>query len=429
MAQGCVSSDHSGRDFTILGEEGSALQPRRTKELSLLALESRIKRELRVHMRTLGFIRSANGELRPPDDSKESLRSLHRLQREERLAQEGRFIEREWPELRNHFADGKEVNPARISPRLELVLAETWQSRLFRLASLTWSVPVSQGYGRRMRFLLWDDNNDRLIGIIALGDPVFNLSVRDGLIGWTAEQRRERLVNVLDAYVLGALPPYSFLLAGKLVACLLKTKEVRDAFSQRYSKAKGVISNKRKHASLALITTSSALGRSSVYNRLSLGGTNYFRSIGYTAGWGHFHIPKDVFELIRNYLEIKGDTYAFNNRFGDGPNWRMRAIRQALSSTGLNPDLLRHGVSREVFVCEIASNARSFLIGKSKKACYRGLLSANQVSELAKARWIVPRAVRRSEYREWKKDQLGCMLEQPVAFYGKSLAGSAGNEV
>ena len=71
-----------------------------------------------------------------------------------------------------------------------------------------------------MRFLVWDTENGKLIGILALGDPVFNLSARDHHIGWTSTQRKKRLVGVMDAYVLGAVPPYSSLLCGKLIACL-----------------------------------------------------------------------------------------------------------------------------------------------------------------------------------------------------------------
>jgi hypothetical protein len=119
-------------------------------------------------------------------------------------------------------------------PRLELVEADTWQSDLFRLAGLSWSVPVSAGFGRRLRYLVWDDSNEKLIGIIALGDPVFNLKVRDELIDWTSKDRAKRLVNIMDAYVLGAVPPYNFLLGGKLVASLIRTKEVRDDFAKKY---------------------------------------------------------------------------------------------------------------------------------------------------------------------------------------------------
>jgi hypothetical protein len=89
---------------------------------------------------------------------------------------------------------------------LQRISGGTWESDLFRLAALTWSVPVSNGFGRRLRYLVWDNHNNKLIGIIAIGDPVFNLSVRDTLIDWDAKARGERLVNLMDAYVLGAGP-------------------------------------------------------------------------------------------------------------------------------------------------------------------------------------------------------------------------------
>jgi Domain of unknown function (DUF4338) len=43
--------------------------------------------------------------------------------------------------------------------------------------------------GGRLRYLLWDEHNEKLIGLIAIGDPVFNLSVRDNLIGWNVRDR------------------------------------------------------------------------------------------------------------------------------------------------------------------------------------------------------------------------------------------------
>jgi len=63
-----------------------------------------------------------------------------------------------WPRFIRYFASGRDVRPERIKPRLEVVHKDTWQSDLFRLASLTWSIPVSNGYGRRLRFLVWDSS-------------------------------------------------------------------------------------------------------------------------------------------------------------------------------------------------------------------------------------------------------------------------------
>jgi len=50
-----------------------------------------------------------------------------------------------------------------------------------------------------------DDSNGKLIGLLALGDAVFNLRVRDALIEWDHQRRAEALVNMMDA-CFGALP-------------------------------------------------------------------------------------------------------------------------------------------------------------------------------------------------------------------------------
>jgi hypothetical protein len=200
----------------------------------------------------LGFVEDEDGRLRPPNSSKEGLRAVHRLHRAERLSGEASFIKTAAPKLLQYFAEGKELVPSRISPRIQPVESGTMESDLFRLASLTWSVPVSQGYGRRMRFLVWDSSNGKLMGLIALGDPVFNLRVRDQRIGWTVEGREKRLVDVMDAYVLGALPPYSQLLGGKLIACLTRSREIRDCFFKKVWEKKKHHCQKEKTCGLGI---------------------------------------------------------------------------------------------------------------------------------------------------------------------------------
>jgi len=308
--------------------------------------------------------------------------------------------------LRQYFANGDAIDPASVVPRLELVEPRTWQSDLFRMAALTWSVPVSQGYGRRMRFLVWDDASGHLMGLMGLGDPVFNLRPRDEWIGWSAADRKRRLVHTLDAFVLGAVAPYSFLLGSKAIAVLVRTREVRDAFRRRYGQTVGSISHRRKNARLVLVTTSSALGRSSVYNRLTLGDEPLFRRLGYSQGFGHFHIPRDDFALMREYLQSCDHAYARNFEYGDGPNWRMRAVRECLGRIGLNPALLRHGIRREVFGCTLARNAVAFLRGEAKTPKYADLFSAAEMGIMARERWMVARAARDKSYQSWTREQL-----------------------
>ena len=156
--------------------------------VTISSFENNLKRKVRRHLRQIGFRRQNNGSLAIDGDGKEAIRALHAAQRKAGLVKNREFLSHRAPTLIEHFASGKDIHPEEISPRLERIYAGTRQSELFRLASLTWSVPVSSGFGRRLRYLVWDDSNDKIIGLIAIGDPVFNLAVRDNL-DWLVRER------------------------------------------------------------------------------------------------------------------------------------------------------------------------------------------------------------------------------------------------
>ncbi len=76
-----------------------------------------------------------------------------------------------------------------------------------------------------MRFLVVDGiSDDKVIGLIGLADPVYVLASRDSAIGWNREWRKERLFSVMDAFVLGAVPPYNALCGGKLASAARHVK-------------------------------------------------------------------------------------------------------------------------------------------------------------------------------------------------------------
>jgi Domain of unknown function (DUF4338) len=374
--------------------------------VKLMVREAQLRRRVRAHLKKLGFGRGPNGDLVPPRLDKAGYRELHAPQRAERLAEEAKFLQGQQADLITHFASGSEVNVQSMRIRVELIDHSSWQSDLFRFATLLWSIPVSKGFGRRMRFLVWDDHTEKLVGVFALGDPVFNLGARDRLIGWTAKDRGSRLVHMLDGYVIGAVPPYNRILGGKLVASLMRTQEVVAAFRARYGSSEGIISGSSKNAHLVAITTTSALGRSAIYNRLRLDGISYLESIGFTGGYGHFHFPRALFDEMRDYLEYRKDPYANNHQYGDGPNWRLRSIRRALHLLGMNPDLLKHGLAREVFVSHLADNAVDVLSGRRKRPKYGSLLTAANVAQLAISRWMLPRALRDESYRQVTREEI-----------------------
>lgn len=352
------------------------------------------------HLASIGLSRDhhSNGSL-----SKEGVRAVHRAHRLQAAEAERIMLKRHGALLLSHFACGSEIEVAKISPYLVEVQSDTLNAELFRAATLLWSVPVSRGFGRRLRFLVKDAQNDKLIGIVALGDPVFNLSCRDKWIGWDVAGRTDRLVNVMDAYVLGAVPPYSQLIGGKLVAAVVASKEVGEAFERKYNSSIGLIARQAKHARLALVTTTSSLGRSSLYNRLKLPDLFEFKRVGHTEGWGHFQIPDSIFEEMRELLRSEGHKYASGHKYGDGPNWRVRVIRASLKRIGLSEDLLRHGIRREVFGVPLAKNWREYLCGEARQAD----LCPPSVRVLGNAcveRWMLPRSRSDESYRSWTRE-------------------------
>ena len=392
--------------------------------ISVSARESSLRRRVRRQLRLLGFRKSDGGSLEIDGNDKDVVRNLHGPHRRDRLSTNADFLSKHASALLRYFASGRDINPAEIKPELERVYANTWQADLFRMAALTWSVPVSRGFGRRLRYVIWDAQNEKLLGLIAIGDPVFNLSARDSLIGWNAEDRRERLVNVMDAYVLGAVPPYNTLLGGKMVACLVRSRQIYNEFTRTYGNTEGIISGRAKKPRLLAVTTSSSMGRSSVYNRLKLGEVRYFQAIGYTRGWGHFHISDDLFVELRSYLRSIGHEYADRHRFGQGPNWRLRTTRAALTALGFRDDLLRHGIRREVFFCSMASNAARILRTGRGRPDLSSLLSVQEVADLARERWILPRAHRKPEYCAWNRSDVLRLLGDPMGIDpGRTASG------
>jgi hypothetical protein len=374
-------------------------------------LRQAIRRELQAHLLDIGLLGPpATAVCADTETAKERIRLSHAMQRKQLLERESRFLSKYGRLLLNkHFAHGSEVAPPRIDPVLCPVSAETEDSAVFRLATLLWSVPVSYGYGRRMRYLVRDRANGKLIGLFGLADPVYNLRARDNWIGWTVQDRRARLVNLMDAHVVGSVPPYNRLLGGKLVAALMTSAEVCQAFSEKYNTTTGIISGQQKRAQLVMITVTSALGRSSMYNRLRLVPLVEFRKVGKTEGWGHFQVPDSVFSKMRQLLTLQGHRYASGHKYGMGPNWRIRVVREALAQVGLPENILRHGIAREIYAAPLAENWREFLKGQMP-TCTPVRPSAADISATALQRWVLPRAIRQPEYECWTREDTWAAL-------------------
>tara|TARA_Y100000310_G_scaffold335040_1_gene416122 strand:- start:1402 stop:2523 length:1122 start_codon:yes stop_codon:yes gene_type:complete len=336
------------------------------------------------------------------ESDKEFIRSRHSGYKRDFLLKNRKFWLDNKSLIESNLVNGENLIVDNIQPKLIPIprLDKSWKSKLFRLARFHWSIPTSNGFGRRLRFLVWDTTHDALIGIIGLTDPVFNMQARDQAIGWDIRAREERLVSVLDAYALGALPPYNRILGGKLVASLLMSKEILEEFDARYSTSKGLISGKNKKPKLAAITTTSVLGRSSVYNRLKLNNTKILRSVGYTSGYGHFHFSEELFTNLKEFLINISPEKAVSYSFGEGPNWKIRVIRDALKHLEIDQKFLKHGFKREIFISKLYENSFEHLSqGVPLTDCK--CLTTKHISKLALNRWVIKRAQNDHNYQSF----------------------------
>lgn len=360
-----------------------------------------LKRKIIRSLKKQGF-RVQGTKLYPPGGTdKEKLRRLHAGALQHCIEASKKGLARHETKLLRRIAAGSEVVPERISPCLVEVLPDSEDELLFRYAKLHWSIPVSPGYGRRLRFLVVDLSNNKLIGLFGLGDPVFSLRARDRWVGWSEESRAQRLHHVMDAFVLGAVPPYSQLLCGKLIAMLMASDEVRRSFQRKYGAREGAIRRRTLDGRLAMITTTSALGRSSIYNRIKSRDRILFHSVGFTQGSGEFHFSNGLYSSISSYANQHCVPTAKQPLWGHGFRNRREVVRKVLRSVGLPADWLYHGVQREIFLVPLARNAREFLKGEHSKLQWFKQ-PAHDLCEWFKERWLLPRANWDKRYRDFE---------------------------
>lgn len=218
---------------------------------------------------------------------------------------------------------------------------------------------------------------------VVISDPVIGLGIRDQYIGWTKEQKLQRLYNCMTAYILGAVPPYNLTLGSKLIALCLMFPEVREVFYNKYKDKISLISGENKQAHLLYIDTLGAFGKSSIYNRL-----NNWKFIGYTKGQSHLHITANgSWELIK---QVVSEDFFNTYKFGQGPNWKMRVLKEGLRELGFSADMVSIGWQRGYYSCPLAENWQEYLVGESDIPQWKPL-KKDDLIEYWKNRWIIPR--------------------------------------
>jgi hypothetical protein len=351
------------------------------------------------------------GFLRFDASSKTNIRELHSIAVNHLLEKNYRLICKYDQKFTNDYiANGNEVNVQKISPKL-IIVNDAEMALVFNWIKLHWSIPVSAGYGRRLRYLIQDTYNNKIIGLIGLGDPVYALKDRDHFIGWTSEIKARKLKHIMDAFVLGSIPPYSMILGGKLVASLTSSKELFSDFKAKYNGKKSLIKEEIFDGTLAGITTTSALGKSAVYDRIKIPNGSEFHHVGWTCGSGDFQFLNGHYDTLANLVKQQKYT-GKNKKWGTGIRSRRTVISKSLSLLGLSPKFAYHGIKRELFFVPLCKNWKAFLCENSSELEPYNV-SVREITDHIKVRWMIPRSERDSSYQQFKREHYSLMLCKP----------------
>ena len=356
-------------------------------------LDEQVVSSIRRDLERLNWIfklptkKNAYPTLIPPCNyDKETIKTSMAFKRDEIIAKHRKWIDKNIQYARNNLATGFDVLNSSIDPIIEVCETKK-QHCLFRILRYYWSSPYSEYVGRRIKLIIRDKAvpNKPVIGIAALGSPIIHIPERDKWIGWDKETRTKNLIYTLDAYVIGALPPYNYLLGGKLISYIIASNEIREIYREKY-KDQITLKEKRKANKLVGIFTTSLYGNSSQYNRIKYNNELLYQPIGQTKGFGSLHLSEQTIQLMIKFLKSKGVEIGYN--FGDGPSWVMRVIRSSGDLLGFDSDfLLQHSFKRSIYFIPLAKHCKEFLTGTTKQPIFTNY-SKKELVAYWKERWL-----------------------------------------
>lgn len=338
-----------------------------------------------------------NPHVRPAGNCKRTYKRIQKLAKNEQISKYNNFLKQHFETVKSFCRNGIDIVPENIKLELREIKPNSLESIIARWWNLIWwSLPYQCLYGRQLRFLLWDITHNAPFGIIYLQSPILKMGGRDKALG-IPNDKLDYWVNMsLSAQRVGALPPYNELLGGKMVALALTSNEVRDAYKKKFKNKLTLMEERKIPPTLLFITTTSAFGRSSLYNRLKFNNELVAERLGYTQGSGSFHVPENLYEDFVRFLEIKGIDV--QRGYGNGPSRKLRLITLAFRYLGL-PSFEYHGIKREVFLFSLVKNLTK-VIQDNKKPIWINR-PFNELVDYWEKRWAIPRAERMPEWKNF----------------------------
>jgi hypothetical protein len=198
----------------------------------------------------------------------------------------------------------------------------------------------------------------------------------------------------------GALPPYNELLGAKMVSLAITSNEVRECYRSKYDNAISLLEKRILPSNLFFVTTTSAYGKSSIYERITYNDIPVSRFIGFTSGAGTFHVPQELYKKILLFLSAEGINV--KRGYGTGPSRKLGLINRAFEKLGIG-NFTVHNIKRGNYLFENVSNLAGVIHNHEKPLWYNRPFE--KLQKYWKDRWCIPRSRRKKTWKQFNSDR------------------------
>ena len=259
---------------------------------------------------------------------------------------------------------------------------ETWTL----VRKLVHTMEFTANPGRNIKFFIKDRVTNKLLGVVCLGSDVTSLGARDNFIGWTKDDKfvdgKLKYTSIGTTICCAQPLGYNFL-GGKLVAALVTTSVVRDAWKKLYGQT------------LVGLSTTSLYGIHSMYNSIPL-----WKTLGSSKGRIALKPDDAIYETWHEWLkenqkeEYLKQTTQKEGVAGPPTGVKQKVINMIFKAVGIKGSDYMHGFKRGIFYADIYENGKEFLRGEIEEKDLKMKKKYNDDSDYV-MNWWKPKAIRR----------------------------------
>ena len=259
---------------------------------------------------------------------------------------------------------------------------ETWTL----VRKLVHTMEFTANPGRNIKFFIKDRVTNKLLGVVCLGSDVTSLGARDNFIGWTKDDKfvdgKLKYTSIGTTICCAQPLGYNFL-GGKLVAALVTTSVVRDAWKKLYGQT------------LVGLSTTSLYGIHSMYNSIPL-----WKTLGSSKGRIALKPDDAIYETWHEWLkenqkeEYLKQTTQKEGVAGPPTGVKQKTINMIFKAVGIKGSDYMHGFKRGIFYADIYENGKEFLRGEIEEEDLKMKKKYSEDSDYV-MNWWKPKAIRR----------------------------------